>query len=214
MNESAQYIRTLLAESNQLRVQRDDAQGRLSATLAHYEALNTLHLQLVHSLSWRVTHPLRVVRTLAQRGFVRTGVRFLLRRLPVSVTLRQRVKNWLSSQDLGSGVLRWLVPDGQVPASQASPSVSPVFDKEAVRAQAQAQLESFLGTKARIQLRRAVDVPQVSVIVVLYNQAGLTLQCLQALSDSNMNKPEILILFGSPLDSIRLAKFTASPQIS
>jgi GT2 family glycosyltransferase len=202
LNESAQYIRTLLAESNQLRVQRDDAQGRLSATLAHYEALNTLHLQLVHSLSWRVTHPLRVVRALAQRGFVRTGVRFLLRRLPVSVTLRQRVKNWLSSQDLGSGVLRWLVPDGQVPASQASPSVSPAFDKEAVRAQAQAQLESFLGTKARIQLRRAVDVPQVSVIVVLYNQAGLTLQCLQALSDSTNVSFETIIVDNASSDAM------------
>ncbi len=52
--------------------------------------------------------------------------------------------------------------------------------KEEIRASADQDLERFLSSDARIRFSNT-DHPRVSVILVLWNQAGLTLRCLRSL---------------------------------
>lgn len=165
----------------------------------HFHALNQMHALVVGSLSWRMTHPLRVASVVARKASPGYLARVLLRCIPVPVSFKQRMKNGMAANGLGARVLRWMTGD----APTLQPVVAaPVFDKEQVRAQAQADLEAFLRTDGRINLGRTAERPTVSVIVVLYNQAGLTLQCLQSLSRSTGVAFETIIVDNASSDAM------------
>ena len=165
----------------------------------HFQALNQLHAQLVGSFSWRITHPLRVAKAVALKASPGYMARLLLRCVPVPVSFKQRIKNGMAANGFGKRVLRWLT--GEQPALQPA-AAAPTFDKEQVRAQAQADLEAFLRTDERIDLHCAAEQPTVSVIVVLYNQAGLTMQCLQSLSRSTGVVFETIVVDNASSDAM------------
>lgn len=173
-------------------------QAQLQDLSDHFRALNQLHAELVGSLSWRITHPLRVAQAVARKISAGYLARQLLRCLPVPVSLKQRIKNRLAAHATGARALGWLTGEGPV----ATTAAQPVFDKEQVRAQAQADLELFLQGDGRIDLACTAAQPTVSVIVVLYNQAGLTLQCLQSLSHSTGVPFETIIVDNASSDAM------------
>lgn len=65
--------------------------------------------------------------------------------------------------------------------------------KSASRAIARGQLRDWLKKGARLRLPET-DAPQISVVVILYNQAGLTLQCLRSLADQQAPAFETIII--------------------
>ncbi len=69
-----------------------------------------------------------------------------------------------------------------------------------MRAEAEAALTVFLSGDQRLSLRNTPGEPQVSVIVVLYNQAGLSLLCLQALAASRGATFETLVVDNASSD--------------
>ncbi len=173
-------------------------QAQLQDLGVHFAALNQLHAQLVGSRSWRITHPLRVAQAVMRKVSVGYLARHVLRCIPVPVSFKQRIKNRLAAHGTGARALGWLTGEGPVAVAPAQP----VLDKEQVRAQAQADLDGFLQGDGRIDLACTAAQPAVSVIVVLYNQAGLTLQCLQSLSRSSGVAFETIIVDNASSDAM------------
>jgi GT2 family glycosyltransferase len=153
---------------------------RYAALARHAESLQqecrtleTRRDRLLSSNSWRLTRPLRVLsRGLDWLG--RSG-RQALRRGPADPTRPELPRPGMA---------------GQSPAHIPTPSPLPASvgasppDKEAIRAAAREELLRFLDEGLALSLPCAAEgaVPEVSVIIVLHNQAGLTLECLRALS--------------------------------
>lgn len=169
--------------------QYDDAVAGLHARLATVSAerqqLQQSFSDVIGSRSWRLTAPLRALRTRLRGEAVRGVVRRLARAAPVPPQLKTNAKVWLSTGGPWSrSILRWLGPSSKPPAAAAERAPQLHLDKEAVRAQAERELDAFLLRSQTLQLRRGDGHPRVSVVVVLYNQAGLSLLCLQALAAS------------------------------
>lgn len=184
-------------------------QSQIDATLGEYRRLEHGYRQVTGSLSWRITAPLRAVRS----AFSAEGARTLLRRglqaAPVSPATKQRAKVWLATRGpLAVRVLRWLAPSATpLPAAGvAAAAPRSTLDKEAVRAQAESELGAFLEGTARLRLGPGQGAgagqaaPRASVVVVLYNQAGLSLLCLKALAASTGVTFETIIVDNASSD--------------
>lgn len=177
----------LAAERAMGRAELDEAQRRiaelerqLADAREEFVRLQRQQAALLQTTSWRVTAPLREARRLMANASPRALVRRTARLLPAAT--RGRLKVRLTASPAGTAMLRWLYPPraGEVVAAAALP-----LDKEAIRAQAEADLTRFLASGQRVDLARSGNAaPSVSVVVVVYNQAGLTLLCLQALAAS------------------------------
>jgi GT2 family glycosyltransferase len=201
-------------------------EAHVQAAERDYRTLEQGYRQVTGSLSWRITAPLRALRAALEPAALRaTGRRWargLALALPVSPESRQRVKVWLAGSAWGAPILRWLAPPlPPAPATvvDAGGRPAPVLDKEAVRADAEQGLTQFLASGRRLRLPTPAGPPRVSVIVVLYNQAGLSLQCLQALADSRGVDFETLIVDNASSDRMPqlLAQVTGAhvlPQTS
>jgi GT2 family glycosyltransferase/glycosyltransferase involved in cell wall biosynthesis len=71
--------------------------------------------------------------------------------------------------------------------------------KAAVRRKTQVTLDAFLASGGRIALRHATS-PDISIILVLFNQAPLTLKCLQAITSNAQLAIEVLIVDNASTD--------------
>ena len=143
------------------------------------------------------------------------NIRGAVRALPLSPATRQRLKWHLANSRFGPLVLRWLTVVRAEPA--AVPPDAPCLDKDAVRAGAESELSAFLSSGQRLQLGPVTGTPLVSVVVVLYNQAGLSLLCLRALAASRGVTFETLIVDNASSDRVpqlldRLDGVTVMPQ--
>lgn len=179
----------------------EQLQRRLDAAEQAYARLESGYRQVTASLSWRITAPLRLLRGAVEPEGRRAGARAMARWLlrPLSPALRQRLKAGLAARAFTAPLLRWLAP---VPAVAELPLAEPAgraLDKEAVRTQAEADLTAFLAGAGRIVFPPQ-DRPRVSVIVVLYNQAGLSSLCLQALSAVNAPSFELILVDNASTD--------------
>jgi GT2 family glycosyltransferase/SAM-dependent methyltransferase len=197
-------------QSEQVRLQ-----SRIDATLDEYRRLESGYRQVTASLSWRITTPLRVVRSAFSAQGARVLVRRLVQSVPASPATKQRAKVWLATRGpLAVRLLRWLAPSSTpLPAAGAVPAPPrSALDKEAVRAQAESELGDFLAGTTRLKLGtglaatasdgagESVVAPRVSVVVVLYNQAGLSLLCLKALAASTGVSFETIIVDNASSD--------------
>lgn len=186
------------AELNRMGDELQRTRDHLQGALDSYAALEREHLALKGSLSWRVTAPLRWVRS----GFGNTHpvgpAHRIWRALPLSNEQRLAARSWLLDRGWGRRVTRRLAPR-LVPAPAAA-AVPAATDKERVRAEAESSLGAFLAGSERIALVCPTPTPEVSVIVVLFNQAGLSRLCLQSLADSQGVSFEALIVDNASTD--------------
>lgn len=88
--------------------------------------------------------------------------------------------------------LRWA---GEAAGEMAAPDA-----KDRVREQARRSLGRWLQMPRRIDLPAAEEPPEFSVIVVLYNQAGLSLRTLQALADQQGVRFETILVDNASSD--------------
>ncbi|NRF66815.1 glycosyltransferase [Aquincola sp. S2] len=194
-----------------LRGQVQALSEQLAASAKAYAELERGYRQVTGSLSWRVTGPLRTLRgglssASLQQAAVH-GLRRVARAIPVAPSTRQRIKVQLAASRVGAPLLRWLAAP---PATMAAPAAAQTFDKEAVRAEAEERLTTFLARGERLSFgcvdgMRGVTAPcspKVSVLVVLYNQAGLSLECLQALAALRAPDFELLIVDNASSDRV------------
>lgn len=173
-----------------------------------YRQLAQGYRDITATFSWRVTAPLRSVRAkigrAALRRSLRTATRRLVLALPVSPAMRQRAKVWLATSGWGAPLLRWLAP--LPPQTQrdepAAGATVPVLDKDAVRTEAEEALTAFLQSDQRLHFVPPAALPRVSVITVLFNQAGLSLLCLQALAQSRAVEFETLVVDNASSDRV------------
>ncbi len=196
------------AEAGALRRHAEALQAQLQAALAAYAHLEQGYRAITASLSWRATAPLRWTRAWTDPTQRNDAARRLLRgtarRLPVSPRARQQLKVRLASSRWGAPLLGWLAPpaaEAAGPSSNAAPAASapPALDKEAVRAEAERSLDAFLASGERLRFATPAQ-PTVSVVVVLYNQAGLSLLCLQALAALRDAGLELIIVDNASSD--------------
>jgi GT2 family glycosyltransferase len=71
--------------------------------------------------------------------------------------------------------------------------------KDAYRHQAQLQLDSFLGQPDTLQVPSSRK-PDISIILVLHNQAALTFQCLQSIVDTVSCPAEVILIDNASTD--------------
>ncbi len=120
----------------------------------------------VASTSWKLTRPFRVaVRLLRGRGPAPSAAEFPAPPPPPVLVPPPQ-------------------PEPVAPPDAAPADVTAVTPlKQAVRATAQAKLRAFLSGPDRLRLPHA-ERPDVSIILVLYNQAELTFACLQSIVET------------------------------
>ena len=180
-------------------------QAELSRALATYARLEQGYREVTGSRSWRLTAPLRRLRALPAGGSSVGLPRRLWRALPLSNAQRLRVRDAVLARPWGRTLARHvsphLMPMPTAPQSPAS-APSPPADKERVRDQAEAALSDFLDTDGRIVLDSAEGAPDVSVVIVLFNQAGLSRLCLDSLAASRGVRHETLIVDNGSTDRV------------
>jgi len=157
---------------DELLLDRQEERRRFERTLAEIYA----------SRSWRVTAPLRLLQ---------------------GAGVKQRVKLWLRAKllalPLGAALLalrrRVLRPQG---GSAQAPDL--LAAKAAFRAQKTAALTDFMAGDTPLRLPRAAR-PEVSIVLVLWNQAELTYACLSALAAETEVSLEVVIVDNASTDA-------------
>lgn len=200
-NKLQMLDRDLQTSRSSLAKLKADLQGLQDA----YGILERDRSALLASTSWRITAPLRWVRTkLRKSGFLRRSVfracRAIYHALPINSTLRIRLRSYALRSPMGR-VLQKLWGGGLISGSKHSETLS--IDKETVRAESHAALLKFLESNQKLKLPESSS-PVVSILLVLYNQAGLTYRCLTALAEEHSVMFETLIVDNASEDATGL----------
>jgi GT2 family glycosyltransferase/SAM-dependent methyltransferase len=137
---------------------------------------------ILGSSSWRVSRPFR--RALEDHPFIRR----MLRRSAKLVWWTVTFKLFRRLFGRSSGV-----------ALAAPPPAPPVDEKARFTASLRADLLSFLATDEKLAFSH-VGTPEISVVIVLWNQAHLTLKCLRALFDQDGPSIEVILVDNASSD--------------
>ena len=181
-----------------------------------YRSLEHAYLTLLSSTSWRLTAPLRRLRTALTRRSLRglsiSACRAVYRALPVSQETRMGLRYKVMQTPLGYFLGLSQVQPEAATANLDSPV--PPSDKETVRNNAELELTAFLDSTSTLALPVS-EHPRVSVLLVLFNQAGLTLGCLKSLSDISNVDFETIIVDNASTDRTRalLSRVTGATVI-
>lgn len=140
------------------------------------------------------------MRQLASKGkyAVYHVLRSLYRALPLSLEIKIAVKAKTMPlvQRLAGISGAWQGPENTLSALQYC-----IFaDKDTARRHYQAMLHDFLGAGGRITLPSSPN-PHLSVVIVLYNQAELTLACLQSLAEHLPDESEVILIDNASTDA-------------
>src|SRR5437762_8500387 len=139
-----------------------------------------LFQQFLQSPSWRLTYP----------------IRWLAKQIRRVLAILGRRKN--SEPSFSS------VPKYGVEIEELQEEVDSAFDlKESLTQLYRMQLQSFLASKASLQLPHN-DNPEISVILVLFNRAALTFACLRALPENYPERMQIIVVDNAPRDDTPL----------
>ena len=149
------------AQLARVRAEREElAQALHRLQLDVQNAVTAVHNQYVNSTSWRLTRPLRVGMRLLRGESLRGNPSALPPAAPT------------------------------IPAAAAEAAAAAVEEaalvpsaKAAMRATLSARLDAFLASSATLRLPRA-ERPDVSIVLVLYNQAELTFGCLCSIMET------------------------------
>ncbi len=146
------------------------------------QAVQAVALQYVTSTSWRLTRPLRVGMRLLREGRLR----------PTPPTP--------FPAPVAEAPPAPPPPTIAAPPAEAVPPVDSV--RMAMRAMLSTRLDTFLSGTATLRLPRA-EQPDVSIVLVLYNQAELTFGCLGSIAETLSNGElgvEVVILDNASTD--------------
>lgn len=134
-------------------------QAQLNATVQAY----------VTSTSWKITRPLRVAMRLARTGRLRAP------RDAIAPAPQQALMPPPPVADMP--------PAAQEPAPTVDDVTAETGLKSAMRTMLMARLEAFLSGSEMLRLPRS-DRPEISILLVLYNQAELTFGCLSSILET------------------------------
>lgn len=161
----------MIADKNELEAAVTSLQEALGSAKRNNSELSKTIHELYGSTSWRVTRPLR----LASKAYSR-----YLRRYIQAIARRTR--------------------GGTTTATREESALHNVGLRDAVRSMMSSRLDAFLNADARLRLPSSA-APDVTIILVLYNQAEMTYACLSAikecLADSSVKIETILFDNGS-----------------
>ncbi len=154
----AEQLKAAEGRIGQMANERDAVAAALQEAIAGQAVVAQTY---VRSTSWRITRPLRVAVRLARGGPA----------LPPPAA---------------PAVAALVAPPPPV-APEPTPEIADVTSvtplKAAVRTLFQARLDAFLSSPEMLQLPRS-EQPEVSIILVLYNQAELTFACLASITET------------------------------
>jgi GT2 family glycosyltransferase/F0F1-type ATP synthase membrane subunit b/b' len=155
----------------QSRIQQMQNEAQQAVAAAHAQ-LNATVRAYVTSTSWKVTRPLRVAVRFARSGHLRPE--------PAAPTV-----SLPESRPVAAMVLP-LSPPEPVPIETAIqvddvPAIPPL--KAAMRGLLMARLEAFLTSSEKLRFPQSA-APDVSILLVLYNQAELTFGCLGSILET------------------------------
>lgn len=130
----------------------------------------------------------------------------------------RRLIEWLSKLR-GASRPRRPFPDTTPLAAEAAPQPTDLAElKAAFRDQCMRDLDAFLAAGDRLSLPAAVK-PRVSILIVLFNQAELTLHCLRSLALEAGSETEVVIVdnnstdrTGALLDRLDGARVIRAPE--
>src|SRR5207244_4283414 len=104
------------------------------------------------------------------------------------------LKAWLTGGPRSaSATARSLKERPEADASGGEPEESTRDLKELFSVLYQVQLRSFLTSNSSLELPRCEN-PEISVLIVLYNRAELTLACLRSLAENHSERLEIILV--------------------
>ncbi len=152
--------------------------GAATVDAAVRQAVEAVTQRYVTSTSWRVTRPMRVAMRLLRERRLRPAPEPPAEAPAPSPT-----------------------PHAPPPVPEA-PQAAPPSPKAAWRAILSARLDAFLATSAMLALPRAAR-PDVSIILVLHNQAELTFGCLGSIAETlgaGAPRAEVIILDNASTD--------------
>src|SRR5438093_10808817 len=133
--------------------------------------------RFLESPAWRMTYPIRWAGRQARRLFASPSGR---------------------GQDEGHGSEQILSPSpasrGPLPEGEDTPV------KELLTTAYRASLQNFLSAEIPLRLPHS-DSPEISIILVLFNRAELTLQCLRSIADHGFDRPEVIIVDNASSDA-------------
>jgi O-antigen biosynthesis protein len=158
-------------------------EAEFARTAAQKESLVVQLNAILHSTSWRLWAPIRASLTV-----VCAAVHTVASKSHLCKIMLARTKKILGSRGLEPVAGQSLYSASVERNSHGTPRVRPeqhhdsgAFDaKHHLAANAKANLEEFLTSNDRIAFSSSA-LPDISVLIVLWNQAHLTLRCLRAL---------------------------------
>lgn len=116
------------------------------------------------------------------------------------IRLKQTLGRMLVSTKIGQRLYA-LVRPKQTPIDDMAPTKPVVHDyKQQFRAQAESRFQEFLESASPLKLPYS-EVPTVSIVLVLYNQAPLTLLCLDSIIEFTDIRVEIIIIDNASSDA-------------
>jgi GT2 family glycosyltransferase len=120
------------------------------------------------------------------------------------MTLLDRLLRLRSPGHLARAILR-RIPGGRYIGSTVYRNLAPIWQRlydprRLHRRRVARSLARFLASRARLVLPRP-DMPEVSIIVVLFNQAGMTLECLRSIAATADGATEIIIVDNASTDN-------------
>ncbi len=158
---------------------------------ARHHTANAVSAAYVRSTSWRLTRPLRVATRLLKGGGA-TPPQFVPPPLPPSMFAPPALEHEGSAKAADDAKL--------LDAADDVTAETPV--KRAMRTAFAARLDAFLSGQASLVLPHA-EAPEVSIILVLYNQAELTFACLSSIVETLGDAPfgvEVVIVDNGSTD--------------
>jgi GT2 family glycosyltransferase len=188
MNERIRYTEELLALRNEMAQLQQSVQQRKQQSLIDERNLVALRnelAQLQQSTFWRATGPIRAglnkvptpLRDTLRRGAKAVYWAVTSHRMPARVAwLRARQREAISRDPEPLA----LAEDRDLALVEDRDASPPLDAKAQVAAQAKAELADFLASGARLAFFDG-EAPDISALIILWNQAHLTLRCLRAL---------------------------------
>src|SRR5216117_215240 len=145
--------------------------------------------RFLESPAWRMTNPIRLLARQARKLASPSG-------------RGRRDSQQAVAPGEGIGSEQILKPSPGAPSIDGPPSPltgegSPV--KELLTTAYRASLHNFLSAEIPLRLPRT-DNPEVSIVLVLFNRAELTLQCLRSIAEHGFERLEVVIIDNASTD--------------